>query len=191
LIPFWRDDFGLSYTQLGFILTLYSAATGIAQIPMGFVVDRVGALPVVVAGLVVLCGAIIGMGFVENADLLLPLALLGGAANGAFHPANYVIMAKAIQPARLGRSFAVHTFAGHIGNAVAPVTIIFLAVSFDWRTALITTGALGLVAGLAMLLGLGGAGRDEALAPRRKDSAAERGGGDGVALRFFFSTPVM
>jgi MFS family permease len=158
---------------------------------MGFIVDRVGALPVVVSGLVVLCGAIIGMGFVENADLLLPLALLGGAANGVFHPANYVIMAKAIQPARLGRSFAVHTFAGHIGNAVAPVTIIFLAVSFDWRTALITTGALGLVAGLAMLLGLGGTGRDEALAPRRKEAAADRDAGNGVSLKFFFSMPVM
>ena len=113
---------------------------------MGFLVDRVGALPVVVTGLIALCSAIIGIGLVHDPAMLGLLAIAGGAANGVFHPANYVIMAKAIQPSRLGRSFAVHTFAGHIGNALAPVTIIFLAVSFDWRVALMTTGALGIAA---------------------------------------------
>ena len=53
LIPFWRDDFGLSYTELGFILTLYAAGTGITQIPLGFLVDRIGALAVVVTGLAI------------------------------------------------------------------------------------------------------------------------------------------
>jgi len=192
LIPFWRADFGLSYTELGFVLTLYSVGTGITQIPMGFLVDRVGALPVVVTGLIALCSAIIGIGLVHDPALLGVLAIAGGAANGVFHPANYVIMAKAIQPSRLGRSFAVHTFAGHIGNALAPVTIIFLAVSFDWRIALMTTGALGIAAGIAMVIGLSGSRSDEALAPRRASSGAEPGTMDSRALlRFLFSTPVL
>ena len=192
LIPFWREDFGLSYTQLGFVLTLYAAGTGITQIPMGFLVDRIGALPVVVSGLVILCCAMIGIGLVEDPSMLLVLAMLGGAANGVFHPANYVIMAKAIKPERLGRSFAVHTFSGYIGSALAPVTIVFLSVSFDWRIALMVTAGLGLVAAVAMVLGLGGSRNDVALAPRRRAEAGSDTEGHGAApLRFFFSAPVL
>jgi len=192
LIPFWRDDFGLSYTELGFILTLYAAGTGIMQIPMGILVDRIGALPVVVTGLVILCSAIIGIGLVEEPSMLLVLALIGGAANGVFHPANYVIMAKAIKPARLGRSFAVHTFSGYIGSALAPVTIVFLAVNFDWRIALMVTASLGLVAAIAMVLGLGGSRNDAALAPRHKAAAGSAKETDvAMSLRFLFSAPVL
>jgi MFS family permease len=191
LIPFWRADFGLSYTELGLILTLYAVGTGITQIPMGFLVDRVGALPVVVSGLIVLCSAVAGIGLVHDPAMLGMLAVIAGAANGVFHPANYVIMAKAISPARLGRSFAVHTFAGHIGNALAPVTIVFLAVTFDWRVALMTAGVLGVAAGAAMLFGLGGSRTDEAFAPRRRKSGDEDAIDSGKLLKFLLSVPVI
>ncbi|NNC65628.1 MAG: MFS transporter [Gammaproteobacteria bacterium] len=192
LIPFWRDDFGLSYTQLGFILTMYAAGTGVAQIPMGFLVDRMGALPVVVTGLVILCGAVIGIGFVEDPSMLLVLALIGGAANGVFHPANYVIMAKAIRPERLGKSFAMHSFSGYLGSALAPVTIVSLAVAFDWRVGLISTAAAGLVAAVAMVLGLGDSRDDAALVPQRKDGTDSTADGEAVmSLRFLLSAPVL
>jgi FSR family fosmidomycin resistance protein-like MFS transporter len=192
LIPFWREDFALSYTGLGLILTLYAVGTGIMQIPMGFVVDRIGALPVVVTGLIVLCSAIAGIGLVADPALFGVLAVIAGMANGVFHPANYVIMAKAIEPRRLGRSFAVHTFSGHLGSAVAPVTIIFLSVSFGWRVALISTAALGIAAALAMLVGLGESRGHAALAPKHK----AKGGGapDGEAtslLKMLFARPVV
>lgn len=182
----------MSYTQLGFILTLYAAGTGIAQIPLGMLVDRIGALPVVVTGLVLLCGAMIGIGLVEEPSMLLVLALIGGAANGVFHPANYVIMAKAIKPERLGRSFALHTFSGYVGSALAPVTIVFLALTFDWRTALMVTASLGLMAALAMALGLAGSRDDVALAPRRKADAGTSVEAEGtMSLKFLFSAPVL
>jgi len=192
LIPFWRDDFGLSYTELGFILTLYAAGTGITQIPLGVLVDRVGALPVVVTGLVVLCGAMIGIGLVEDPSMLLVLALIGGAANGVFHPANYVIMAKAIRPERLGRSFAMHTFAGYVGSALAPVTIVFFAVTVNWRVGLMVTAGIGLIAALAMVLGLGGSRNDAALAPRHKITAGAAAEVDvAMSMKFLLSAPVL
>jgi MFS family permease len=192
LIPFWREDFGLSYTQLGLILTLYAAGTGVMQIPMGFLVDRIGALRVVVTGLTILCLAIMAIGFAEQAWMLGALAGIGGAANGVFHPANYAIMVNAVQPARLGRSFSIHTFSGHIGSALAPVTIIFLAVALGWRAALMTVAALGLVAAAAMLFGLGGEQGDAALRPHDK-SVPDAGGGQAssISLKFLFSAPVL
>ncbi len=173
-------------------MTLYAAGTGIAQIPMGMLVDRVGALPVVVSGLAVLCAAIIGIGFVEDPSMLLVFALIGGAANGVFHPANYVIMTKAIRTERLGRSFAMHSFAGYLGSALAPVTIVSVAIAFNWRAGLIAAAAAGLVAALAMVLGLGHSRDDAALAPLSKDDVASMADGQAaMSLRFFLSAPVL
>ena len=182
----------MSYTQLGFILTLYAAGTGVAQIPMGFLVDRMGALPVVVTGLALLCGAVIGIGLVEDPSMLLLLALIGGAANGVFHPANYVIMTKAIRPERLGKSFAMHSFAGYLGSALAPVTIVSFAITFSWRAGLIAAASAGLVAALAMVLGLADSRDDAALAPRSKGDASKLIDGErAMSLRFLLSVPVL
>ena len=50
LFPFLRADFSLGYTELGLIMTLYAAATGVLQMPMGVLVDRIGAFPVLLGG---------------------------------------------------------------------------------------------------------------------------------------------
>src|SRR6266446_5946536 len=52
-----------------------------------------------------------------------------GLANSVFHPADYAVLSSKIAPDRLGRAFSIHTFAGFLGNAVAPVTIIALAAA--------------------------------------------------------------
>ena len=55
-----------------------------------------------------------------TADRQLTAALLLGVGNFVFHPADYAILSGSIDPARLGRSFAFHTFTGNIGFAAAP-----------------------------------------------------------------------
>jgi len=175
LFPFLRVDFGLSYTELGFIMTLYATATGVFQIPMGLLVDRIGAFPVMLTGLTVLCSAIAGIGLIESPWALGLLAVLAGSANSVFHPANYAVLASVINPARLGRAFGIHTFAGHFGNAVAPITIIFLAVTWGWRGALVIAGAMGLVVAAAILFG-GEADGAEGRAARGADAQRQGSG---------------
>lgn len=191
LFPFLRADFDLGYTELGLIMTLYAAATGILQIPMGILVDRVGAFPVLLTGLTVLCLAIAGIGLSDSAWALGGLAVLAGAANSVFHPANYAVLAAGINPSRLGRAFGVHTFAGHFGNALAPITIIFLAVTWGWRTALVTVGVMGLMVTAAILFG-GDPDGAEARMERRAARMTDRGGGEGASsLALLLSAPLM
>ena len=191
LFPFLRADFDLGYTELGLIMTLYAAATGILQIPMGVLVDRVGAFPVLLTGLTVLCLAIAGIGLSESAWVLGGLAVLAGSANSVFHPANYAVLASAINPSRLGRAFGVHTFAGHFGNALAPITIIFLAVTWGWRTALVTVGVMGLMVTAAILLG-GDPDGDETRVARRSDHARNQADDEEPSsFGLLFSAPLM
>ena len=191
LFPFLRADFDLGYTELGLIMTLFAAATGIFQIPMGILVDRNGAFPVLLAGLTVLCLSIAGIGLTNSPWALGALAVLAGSANSVFHPANYAILGSAVNPSRLGRAFGIHTFAGHFGNALAPITIIFLAVTWGWRTALVTVGAMGLMVTAAIFLS-GDPGVGETHAARRSARSANGGNNqEPSSLKFLFSAPLV
>ena len=54
LFPFLKDEFGVSYTQLGFLLTVYFVVSCAVQALSGFVVDRFGPRPVLLGGLALL-----------------------------------------------------------------------------------------------------------------------------------------
>src|SRR5205814_1304227 len=68
-----------------------------------------------------------------------------GLANAVFHPADYALLSAKIAPARLGRAFSIHTFAGFLGNAVAPVTMIAVAAGAGLNVALMVAGIIALV----------------------------------------------
>ena len=172
-------------------MTLYAAATGIFQVPMGMLVDRKGAFPLLLTGLTVLCLSIAGIGLTNSPWALGALAVLAGSANSVFHPANYAILGGAVNPSRLGRAFGVHTFAGHFGNALAPITIIFLAVTWGWRAALVTVGAMGLMVTGAILLS-GNPGDGDTQVARRSERARDGGKNqESNSLKFLFSSPLL
>jgi MFS family permease len=45
----------------------------------------------------------------------------------------------------MGRSFSVHTFAGHLGNAVAPAVLLTIAVYWSWRASLLLSAVVGVL----------------------------------------------
>src|SRR5678815_3119689 len=51
LLPLVRDDMGITFVMLGTMMTAYSVVNAVCQIPMGFLVDRLGGRIVLAAGL--------------------------------------------------------------------------------------------------------------------------------------------
>ena len=152
LFPIIKTDLGISYTELGGVIAAYSIASGIAQYPMGVLVDRFGPRYILAGGLALLAGSFAGMGFSAGYWPLLVLAFCAGLGNSVFHPADYSILGATVSTERLGRAFSIHTFIGHIGWSAAPPTMLFLTALWDWRTALIVTGSVGLAMALILLL---------------------------------------
>lgn len=150
LFPLLREVYGVGFTELGFALTCFSIVTGFTQAPVGFLVDRYGARVILMAGLALESLAIALIGVFPTYGALLSLMVVAGLANAVYHPADYAILNAAVDDARIGRVFSVHTFAGYLGTAVAPVTIIFLAAAMDWRVALVLCGGAGAVVTLLM-----------------------------------------
>ena len=154
LFPVLKDRFGVSYTELGAMMTMMWTVSGLCQTAAGFMVDRHGARTVLHAGIALMAGSYVLMSMAPNFIMLLACAALAGAGNSVFHPADYSILTARISAARVGRAYSIHTFCGNIGWILAPTVVLALEHAFGWRGALAGVGLIGLVfLGFMMLQG--------------------------------------
>ena len=150
LFPLMKADLGVDNLALGFLLSVSGISTALFQTPVGFLVDRFGAWRLLVLGLGIMSGAIVALALVPGYGALIVPMIFVGLGNSVFHPADYAILSARIGASRIGRAFSLHTFAGNLGWAVAPMTLLFLATLWGWRGALFTVGLCGLALALAL-----------------------------------------
>ena len=175
LFPFLKEQLGIGFVELGFALTVANILSVTAQLPVGYLVDRLGSRRMLVAGLAVSGLAFASFGLTLSYPCLLVAMAFVGLANSVFHPADYAILSAIIPSARLGRAFSMHTFAGFFGNAIAPMTMLAIAAWIGIGYALVAAGTLALVAAVPLGMARGvesAAQRVRATQP----GAAERGG---------------
>src|ERR1700694_4507786 len=168
LFPFLKEQFGVSYVELGVPLTVFAVISGLTQAPMGYLADRIGAKKILLMGLTLGGFALIMLGLHLSYSWLIASAVLLGLANSVYHPADYAILSTHMDVTRMGRAFAVHTFAGFLGGAVAPAIVAALVATIGGHGALIVAGAVGpLVALLLLIVGI----PDASAADRHVDGA--------------------
>lgn len=144
LFPLLKDHFGVGFAALGLVVGLLNLASAVAQVPAGMLVDRIGARPVLIAGMILSSAGIVGAALSGSYWLLLGAMVVTGLGNAVFHPADYAVMNARIAPEWMGRAFGVHTFTGNVGFASAPPVMLALTAAFGWRTALLVVGIAGL-----------------------------------------------
>jgi len=143
LIPFVRADYGISYTELGLALTVFNVVSAALQTPAGFLVDWLGARTLLIAGLVIGAVAFVLVGITHSYWTMVALFALAGVGNTIYHPADYALLSHHVPPERIGSAFSMHTFAGMLGSAVAPGSLLLMQSLWGWRGAFIGAGVLG------------------------------------------------
>jgi MFS transporter, FSR family, fosmidomycin resistance protein len=151
LFPFIKDELGVSYAALGFLVALFYAISGVVQPLAGFVVDRYGARSVLLGGIGLLILGTLIQGMADSYAMLALGAALGGLGNSVFHPADFAILNARVSAPRLGYAFSAHGMVGYVGYAVAPVFSVAIGAAFGWQAALFAGAALG-IALLALLV---------------------------------------
>jgi FSR family fosmidomycin resistance protein-like MFS transporter len=152
LFLFVREDYGVSYTELGLALTAFNVVSTLLQTPAGFLVDRVSARLVLIAGLLIGAVAFAVAGLVNSFWVFVAMFAVAGLGNTVYHPADYALLSQHVPMERVGRVFSFHTFAGMVGNAAAPVTLLYLHSVVGWRGAFLAAAALGLVAAIVLVM---------------------------------------
>ena len=151
LFPWLKTEFGVSYTELAFLLTLFFGVSCAAQAVSGFWVDRHGPRPILFAGLALLGAAAFGYAISTSYWMLAAFAIVGGVGNGVFHPVNYTLLNRKISAHRLGHAYSVHGITGSLGWALAPAMMVALTYAYSWRAAVAAAGVLTLAV-LAVLV---------------------------------------
>ncbi len=151
LFPWLKDVFQVSYSQLGFLMTIFFVVSCAVQAFSGFVVDRFGPRPILFAGLALLGVAAWGFAASTSYAMLALFSVVAGTGNGVFHPVDFTLLNRKVSASRLGHAYSVHGITGSLGWALAPAMLVPLAMAYSWRVALVAAGCLAFGV-LALLL---------------------------------------
>ena len=150
LFPWLMTEYSLSFTQVGALMSVFFAVSGIGQALAGFLVDRWGAHRVLCAGVALLATSGILVAAAPALWGLYVAAFVAGLGNSIFHPADFSLLNHRVSQSRLGHAFSVHGLSGNLGWAAGPIVMTAAASSFGWRTA----GVVAALIGFAALSGL-------------------------------------
>jgi predicted MFS family arabinose efflux permease len=163
--------------------TLFFVVSGVGQASAGFVVDRLGARPVLFCSMVLFTLACLLASVAEGYAALMAVAVLAGLGNAPFHPVDFTILNQRVSTPRLGYAFSVHGLSGNLGWAVAPVFFTVTGALWGWRQAFVA--AAGLYALVLLMLVLNRA------ALKTEPSARPQGGAGVTNDLAFMRLPVV
>jgi MFS transporter, FSR family, fosmidomycin resistance protein len=147
-----RDEYDVSYTELGYALVLFNVASAALQTPAGFLVDRVSARMMLIVALVLSAASFAIVGLVHSFWVLVAMFGVAGIANAIYHPADYALLSQHVSNPRVGQAFSIHTFAGILGGAAAPPSLLVMQSFWGWRGAFVGGGVVGLIVAAALLI---------------------------------------
>jgi FSR family fosmidomycin resistance protein-like MFS transporter len=155
LLPLIGNELGLTYSQIGLIITCQYIAAAIANIPGGVVVDTVGRKGLLMAVSLFWVGfPYLLIGFTHGYLMLLMCVSLVGFGNSIWHPTAIPTLAQRY-PERKGLVLSLHGMGGNVGDAIAPIVVGAALAIFTWREVVVMNVLPGLVVALLMFVFLG------------------------------------
>jgi FSR family fosmidomycin resistance protein-like MFS transporter len=142
MFPWLKDAFALSYAELGLLMSIFFVVSCAVQASSGFLVDHIGARPVLFAGVGLL--ALAGLTYSQsNGYFMLILgAVIAGCGNGIFHPVDYTLINHKVSAPNLPYAYSMHGVTGYLGWAAAPAFMVAVTQLSDWRIAFLAASAL-------------------------------------------------
>jgi predicted MFS family arabinose efflux permease len=153
LSPFVAKDLDLSNLEIGALGSGLSISWALAAYLIGRWSDSIGRRkPFLLTMLVIFGACSILSGLSWNFESLLASRVIMGAAEGPFLPVCLAIIAAYSAPQRRGLNTGIvqNGFGSLLGNALAPIVVIAMAVAWGWRTSFMLAGLPGII--LAILI---------------------------------------
>ena len=155
LLPIIGNELGLSFSQIGLIMTCQYIAGAVANVPGGVLVDTVGRKGLLMGISLFWVGfPYLLMSFTHSYLMLLGCVALVGVGNSLWHPTAIPTLARRF-PERKGLVLSLHGMGGNAGDALAPLVVGALLAVMSWRQVVVLNVIPGLVMSLLLLVFLG------------------------------------
>ncbi|MCK4803167.1 MAG: MFS transporter, partial [Spirochaetes bacterium] len=162
LLPYIRDSFSMDYTRAGVLVSAFTLAYGVAQLPGGWLADRIGLSRLITMGIsgVALCGILVGLS--SNYVMLAAVLVLMGIMGGGYHPSASPLISSSVEQKYRGRALGIHQIGGTGSFFLSPLIAVGIANILGWRGSFISLSIPTLIFGVAffILLNRWGYGRE-------------------------------
>jgi MFS family permease len=150
--PFIQDDFGLSKARLGGVTAAFSLSSGAAQLPAGWLADRIGPTWLITIGVlgVGLAGVLVGLS--HSYTTLIVFLVLMGLMAGGYHPASTPLISLSVPANQRGRALGLHLIGGNSSFFLAPLIAGGIASAWGWRGSFIALAIPTIVLGFCFFL---------------------------------------
>ena len=154
-MPMIRNDFRLSYTQSGWMISAFSIASGFSQLLSGWLADRLGTRLIILMSVtgVAIAGILIGLTYSYVA--LITFLVLAGLIGGGYHPASGAVISSSLPSEYRGRAFGVHFIGGTSAFWIVPLLAAPIAVALGWRGSFLTLSIPTAVIGVLLYILIG------------------------------------
>jgi MFS family permease len=148
LLPFIAKEFGLDNTHTGLVITAFSLASGISQLPGGFLADRIGPRKMITISIcgIGLSGLLVGLS--HSYIVMLIFLVFLGISGGGYHPSAPPLLAASVPPQIRGKAFGFHLIGGNAAFFLAPLMAAGIAVVWGWRGTFISLAIPTIIFGI-------------------------------------------
>lgn len=151
LLPFLAKDLGLTYSQVGLIISLRQFMSTVVNLPAGMVVDTLGKRSLFMS-LALAWAAVpyLFIGLTSSYTVMLVSMGVVGIGNFLWHPAAITALSE-MYPTRRGYGLALHELGANLGDTLTPLAAGFLLAALNWRRTLLIIVAVGLLLTLVIM----------------------------------------
>jgi len=153
LLPLMRESLGLNYFQSGLLVSCYTIAYGIGQLPMAMLADRFSSRLVIIWGLIVLSLAGIGVSLTRSFGQMVPFFIVMGFISATYHAPATSFISQVLPVQKRGRALGIHQIGGSASFFLTPVMALGVAYLFNtWRAPFFILAFPSLLVGITLLL---------------------------------------
>ncbi len=173
LIPFIRTAFGLDYTQSGLVISAFTLAYGIGQLPAGWLADRIDPRMLMTVGISGVAAAGILVGLSPNLALTILFLILMGLMAGGYHPSAPPLISATVKSENMGTAFGFHNIGGGSSHFLTPLLAVAIAEAWGWRNAYVALGIPTVAFGIVFYMLLGNMKASRAANPGSSPGSGE------------------
>lgn len=161
LLPLIRDDFNLDYAQAGWVVSAFTLAYGLSQLPAGWLADRIGARLLITIGIsgVAVAGLLAGLS--PSYTIMVIFLVVMGILGGGYHPAASPLVSASVEEKKRGRALGLHQIGGTASFFLTPLIAVGIATALGtWRSSFIILAILTFIFGIIFYVMLGRRGNN-------------------------------